>query len=210
MDVRANPRVCLCVCLWGGEGGRRDVKGPGSVSVCMWGKREGRRKRLESPRVCVCRGGEGGRRDAHPGGRRVPRNVSSSMSGRTMAYGPPSSSSSSRNCVSGGMSFARTPHSGVIHQSLHRAAARKRRHLSCNTRWHVYHCQGLDIDATKLSCSDQSAHVACSGRIKRRLWPALIDSTRRISPAPADLNGENGLLRSAEAVHVVCSGSNKR
>ena len=50
-----------------------------------------------------------------------------------MAYGPPSSSSRRRNCVSGGMSGAPVPHSGVIHQSLHRAAARNRR--QCNYKY---------------------------------------------------------------------------
>jgi len=61
---------------------------------------------------------------AHPGGRKVPRKVSRSMSGSMIAYGPPSWSSSNKNCVSGVRSRAPLPHSGVIHHSLQRAAAR--------------------------------------------------------------------------------------
>lgn len=68
----------------------------------------------------------------HLKGRRVARKVSLSMSGSSTAYGPPSASSSSRNCVSGGTWRAVEPHSGVIHHSLQRAHARKRSQRNCS------------------------------------------------------------------------------
>ena len=51
---------------------------------------------------------------AHCDGRSVARNRPESISGSSTAYGPPSASCSSRNCVSGGRSRAQLPHSGVI------------------------------------------------------------------------------------------------
>ncbi len=81
----------------------------------------------------------------HLGGRIVPRKVSLSMSGSRMAYGPPSASSSSRNCVSGGTSPDAVPHSGVIHHSFLRAAARNRVNSTwqCKMAHHfgLYHAQ---------------------------------------------------------------------
>lgn len=62
--------------------------------------------------------------DAHLGGLSVPLKVLVLMRGSSTAYGPPSSISTSRNCVSGGRSAAVLPHSGVIHHSLHLAHAR--------------------------------------------------------------------------------------
>ena len=56
------------------------------------------------------------------------------MRGSSTAYGPPSFTSTSKNCVSGGRSAADLPHSGVIHQSLHLAHARQRLERSCRQR----------------------------------------------------------------------------
>ena len=71
--------------------------------------------------------------DAHLGGLNVPLKVLLSMRGSSTAYGPPSSTSTSKNCVSGGKSAAVLPHSGVIHHSLHLAHARHRFDFSCKT-----------------------------------------------------------------------------
>lgn len=68
---------------------------------------------------------------AYLGGLRVPLNMLLSMRGSSTAYGPPSITSTSKNCVSGGRSAADLPHSGVIHQSLHLAHARQRLERSC-------------------------------------------------------------------------------
>lgn len=74
---------------------------------------------------------KGGPGHAHLGFLKVPRKVLLSMSGSSAAYGPPSSSSSSRNWVSGGIDEASEPHSGVIHHNFLRAPARKRWNLTC-------------------------------------------------------------------------------
>ena len=71
--------------------------------------------------------------DAHLGGLNVPLKVLLSMRGSSTAYGPPSSTSTSRNCVSGGKSAAVLHHSGVIHHNLHLAHARQRFDFSCRT-----------------------------------------------------------------------------
>ena len=71
---------------------------------------------------------------AYLGGLRVPLKVLLSMRGSSTAYGPPSLTSTSKNCVSGGRSAADLPHSGVIHQSLHLAHARQRLECSCRQK----------------------------------------------------------------------------
>ena len=60
------------------------------------------------------------------GGRSVPRNVLLSIRGNTIAYPSLSSSSSSRNWVSGGSEAEVVPHSGIIHHSLFLAHASHR------------------------------------------------------------------------------------
>ena len=87
--------------------------------------------------------------DAHLGGLNVPLKVLLSISGSSTAYGPPSSTSTSRNCVSGGKSAAVLPHSGVIHHNLHLAHARHRFDFSCST---VLNC-AISSDTTLLVMS---------------------------------------------------------
>ena len=53
-----------------------------------------------------------------------------SISGTSAAYGPPGLTSTRRNCVSGVRDEALWPQTGVIHQSLALAPARKRARMS--------------------------------------------------------------------------------
>lgn len=53
-----------------------------------------------------------------------------SISGTSAAYGPPGPISNRRNCVSGVSCEALRPQTGVIHQSLALAPARKRARMS--------------------------------------------------------------------------------
>ena len=56
-----------------------------------------------------------------------------SIRGTKAAYGPPGLTSTSKNCVSGGSDEPLWPQTGVIHQSLALAPARKRARMSCGS-----------------------------------------------------------------------------